>query len=332
LHDGIKNDCDVDMFSPADVPLLLNSLCDINNTLNEDSIKSVWSHLLLRSDEWYAAAAEFAVVPAFGTLLRPSAAAQCCYLVDDETRMPASAIAALESNGVASLQFSSLILNPSTPHPRWLSKVFLGHRGSELVIALRDAARPGRFQDAEECNTLKQFFFSELKHYGEEWGEASRYACHLSLSPISRCSRLALKQLPIHKMGTLHSSKSLTPCGAVDDDGILVGPTSGNTPVEPSWLNGSFVITCSSDDEAGYDSLRIPSISAAQWYTHHFFPAIDELDAATRVAALQRLLDNLHALDADRSFTEFLKKNGTRAFAFLRAISTQSQRFLQVDL
>ena len=29
-------------------------------------------------------------------------------------------------------------------------------------------------QNAEECDTLKRFFFSELKKFGEEWNEAAR--------------------------------------------------------------------------------------------------------------------------------------------------------------
>jgi hypothetical protein len=173
-HECITSECDVGQLSPADVPVFLNSLCDLNNNLNSDSIKNVWTHLLLRSDEWYAAAFDFAVVPAFGKFLRPCAASQRCYLVDDEARVPPAVVSALQSNGVASVEFSALVLSASATCPRWLKKVFLGQRGSELVIALRDAGQPGHFQDMGDCSTLRLFFFSELKQHGEEWGEASR--------------------------------------------------------------------------------------------------------------------------------------------------------------
>jgi hypothetical protein len=173
-HDGIKRNCDISHVVPADVPALLNALCDVNNKLNADSLLSVWAHLLMRSDEWYAFAADFAVVPAFGTFLRPDTASRCCFLVDDDTHMPAGVIEALEANGIASLPFASLAPSPSAVLPRWLRKAFLGHRGSQLVVALRDAMQPGRFQNCDQCDTLRRFFFSELKQYSEEWDEAAR--------------------------------------------------------------------------------------------------------------------------------------------------------------
>lgn len=179
----VKNECDVDQLSASDVPALLTSLCDINDCLHADSVKSVWTNLLLRSDEWYAFATDFAVVPAFGKFLRPMAAAQCCYLVDGDVHIPAAVMAALECNGVASVHFSSLALDSNATHPRWLEKAFLGHRGNELVVALRDAMQPGGFQDVDQCDTLRRFFFSELKQYGEEWSEASR--CVFVLSPMA---------------------------------------------------------------------------------------------------------------------------------------------------
>jgi len=252
----VKNECDVDQLSASDVPALLTSLCDINDCLLADSVKSVWTNLLLRSDEWYAFATDFAVVPAFGKFLRPMAAAQCCYLVDGDVHIPAAVMAALECNGVASVHFSSLALDSNATHPRWLEKAFLGHRGNELVVALRDAMQPGGFQDVDQCDTLRRFFFSELKQYGEEWSEASR---------------LALKQLPIHKLGTLHSSTSLTPCAAIDDENITVGPTVGVAPVESSWLNASFIVASGSDEESSYESLRIRKINSVHWFTHEFF-------------------------------------------------------------
>lgn len=176
LHEGVTSAYDVGHILPSDVPIILNAICDINSNVAVDSIKSVWTHLLLRSDEWYAAAMGFAVVPAFGKLLRPDAAARCCYFVGDEIRMPSAVVAALESNGIASVQFSSLTLNSNVAHPRWLSKAFLGHKGSELVVALRNATKPGHLQDADECDTLRRFFFSELRQYEEEWDEPARYA------------------------------------------------------------------------------------------------------------------------------------------------------------
>ena len=88
--------------------------------------------------------------------------------------MPAAVIASLESNGVAAVQFSALSLSANSTCPRCLRKVFIGHRGSDLVVALRDAMQPGRFQNAEECDTLRRFFFSELRKFGEEWSEEAR--------------------------------------------------------------------------------------------------------------------------------------------------------------
>jgi hypothetical protein len=111
-------------------------------------------------------------------------------------------------------------------------------------------------------------------------------------------------------MGSLNASKGITPCFAIDDEDVAVGPTGGNVPVEASWLSGAFVVTCCSDDEAAYDSLRVPRISTVQWYTRHFFPSIDQFDTPVRIAALQLLLDNLHVFDADHTFTEFLKTKG----------------------
>ena len=99
---------------------------------------------------------------------------QCCCLLDDDAHMPAAVISALQTNGVAAVQFSALSLSANATCPRWLRKVFLGHRGSDLVVALRDAMQPGRFQNAEECDALRQFFFSELRKFGEEWSEEAR--------------------------------------------------------------------------------------------------------------------------------------------------------------
>ncbi len=133
--------------------------------------------------------------------------------------------------------------------------------------------------------------------------------CHLWL--FSRRHRLALKQLPIHKLGTLYSSTSLTPCAAIDDENITVGPTVGVAPVESSWLNASFIVASGSDEESSYESLRIRKTNSVHWYTHDFFPCIEELDSSVRIAALQRLLDHFQALGTDHNFTDFLKKNGT---------------------
>ena len=132
----------------------------------------------------------------------------------------------------------------------------------------------------------------------------------LNVSNVSCYFRLALRQLPIHRMGTLNSSKSLTVCAAIDDDSIMVGPTGGSTPIDPSWLSDAFVVASETDDDAGYDSLRVPKCSAVQWYTRDFFPSIDNFDTEVRVAVLQRLLDNVNALAVDHAFTDFLKKNG----------------------
>jgi hypothetical protein len=173
-HDGVKRNCDIGYLAPSDVPAVLNALCDVNNKLNADYTESAWANLLMRSDEWYAAAAEFAVVPAFGSFLRPDSASRCCFLVDDETHMPAGVVDALHANGIASLPFASLAPSPSAVLPRWLRKAFVGHSGSQLVVALRDAMQPGRFQNSDQCDTLRRFFFSELKQYAEEWDEAAR--------------------------------------------------------------------------------------------------------------------------------------------------------------
>ncbi len=71
---------------------------------------------------------------------------QCCCLLDDDAHMPAGVTAALECNGVASVHFAALSLSANATVPRWLRKVFLGHRGSDLVVALRDAMQPGDTQ------------------------------------------------------------------------------------------------------------------------------------------------------------------------------------------
>ncbi len=132
-------------------------------------------------------------------------------------------------------------------------------------------------------------------------------ACH-----PSHCGfvRLALKQLPIHKVGSLRASKSITACAAIDDDGVVVGPTGGSVCMDASWLENTLIVTSGSDEDTGYDNLRVPKISAAQWYREHFFPSIDDFDAAVCVAALQKLLDNLPVIGCDHSFVEFLKENG----------------------
>jgi hypothetical protein len=173
--ESVRSACDVGQLIPSDVPVMLNSICDLNSNLNADSIKLVWTHLLLRSDEWFAAAAGFRIVPAFGKYLRPEVAARCCYFVSDEVHIPAAVMTALESNGIASVHFSSLILNSNASYPLWLGKAFLGHKGSELAVALRDVYAPGYLQDASECDTLRYFFFSELRQYEDEWDEPARY-------------------------------------------------------------------------------------------------------------------------------------------------------------
>lgn len=181
--DALKDACDVGQLVPSDVPIILNSICDVNSNFSADSIKLVWTHLLLRSDQWYEAATDYCVVPAFGQYLRPGIAARCCYFVGDVVHIPAPVMAALESNGIASVHFSSLVLNSNASYPLWLSKSFLGHKGSELVVALRDVIKPGYFQDISECDTLRHFFFSELRQYEDEWDEPARYV------PFPSCNR-----------------------------------------------------------------------------------------------------------------------------------------------
>ncbi len=117
-------------------------------------------------------------------------------------------------------------------------------------------------------------------------------------------------------MGSLLPTKSASGFAAIDDDCILVGPTGGSTPIDPEWLASTFVVTSGSDDESGYEKLRLPKISAADWYARHFFPSIDEFDASVRITVLQTLLDTVHALRAERSFIEFLKSKGIRTFLF----------------
>ena len=132
--------------------------------------------------------------------------------------------------------------------------------------------------------------------------------------------RLALKQLPVHKVGSLRATKSLTACAAIDDDGVVVGPTGGSVPIDSTWLSNSLIVTSGSDEDTGYDSLRVPKISVVQWYREHFFPFMDDFDAAVCVAALQKLLDNLPALGCDHSFVEFLKENGTHGLFLLHCV------------
>jgi hypothetical protein len=115
-------------------------------------------------------------------------------------------------------------------------------------------------------------------------------------------------------MGSLHLTKNLSGFAAIDDDCILVGPTGGSTPIDPAWLASTFIVTSGIDDESGYEKLRLPKISAADWYARHFFPSIDEFDASVRIAVLQTLLDTIHALRTERSFIEFLKTKGTHTF------------------
>jgi hypothetical protein len=119
-----------------------------------------------------------------------------------------------------------------------------------------------------------------------------------------------LKQLPIHRMGTLTATKSLSSCASIDDDSFLVGPTGGSNSIDPAWLTDVFIATVGSDDETGYDKLGIPKINSAHWYMHHFFPSLDKFNAAVLIAVLQRLLDTFHTFRTDTVFIDFLKMKG----------------------
>jgi hypothetical protein len=112
-------------------------------------------------------------------------------------------------------------------------------------------------------------------------------------------------------MGSLHSTKNFFGCASIDDDSLLVGPTSCSAPINPKWLTNAFIVTAGIDDEVGYDKLRIPKISSADWYLLHFFPFMEEFDATVLIAVLQFLLDSFYTFKADVSFMDFLKANGT---------------------
>jgi hypothetical protein len=272
----------------------------------------------------------------------PNALLQCCYLVDGEARLPDGVADALQTNGIAPVYFSSLSLDPQATAPRWLSHAFLGCNARDLVVALRDACQPGYFQSLENCDILRRYFFSELKQFGHEWGEPARYfpipafsslslhTHHLFPFPyhhlllllvvfsssmlrppfISHPLRLALKQLPIHRIGSLNPGKSMSPCAGIDDEHMVVGPSFGSTSIQPEWLDSHFITPLNADDEAGYTILCVRKVSATQWYMHHLFPHLDDYDPNVRVAALQRMLDTMEILSHDGDFVEWVRQHG----------------------